>query len=126
MAFLLDTSALLWVLGDDPRLGPRTRSAMVDGADSVVSVVSSWEIVIKSTVGKLRPVPRLPAVLEERGIRRLAIEDRHLLALAELPLVHRDPFDRLLLAQAQVEGLTVITSDAVFAQYDVPVLDARS
>ncbi|MCO7220674.1 type II toxin-antitoxin system VapC family toxin [Klenkia sp. PcliD-1-E] len=60
------------------------------------------------------------------GVRRLPVEDLHLAALAELPSIHRDPFDRMLIAQARVEGLTVITSDAVFARYDVPVLDARS
>ena len=126
MAFLLDTTALLRAVVDDPRLGPTARAAMLDGADSVVSVVSSWEVVIKTTVGKLRPMPWLREVLEERRTRRLAMSDEHLVALADLPLVHRDPFDRLLIAQAQVETLTVITSDAVFRRYDVPVLDARS
>lgn len=126
MPVLLDTNALIWAVVDDRRLGPVARQALLDGGETVVSVVSLWEIVVKTTVGKLRPMPWLHDVLDERGVRRLAVEDRHLAALAGLPLVHRDPFDRMLIAQAQAEDLTVLTSDAVFVQYDVPVLDASS
>lgn len=123
---LLDTNALIWAVVDDVRLGPEARRVVGAGTDVVVSVVSLWEVVVKTSIGKLRPMPWLAGVVADRGVRRLGVDDRHLEALADLPLVHRDPFDRMLIAQAQVEGLTILTSDAAFGRYDVPLLDARS
>ena len=125
MPVLLDTNALLWTLDLDARLGRRAREA-AGGQGVVVSVVSLWEIQLKVAVGKLAQPVGLSAALGRSGVRRLAIEDSHLVGFSELPVVHRDPFDRMLIAQAQAEGLMILTSDAVFTRYDVQVLDARS
>ena len=86
---------------------------------------SGWEIAIKVSIGKLAALPGLPAVLAEAGVRRLGIEDEHLRRLESLPWHHRDPFDRLLIAQAQAEALTVLTADPAFGDYAVPARDAR-
>ncbi|CAN5156922.1 type II toxin-antitoxin system VapC family toxin [soil metagenome] len=126
MQLLLDTNALLWLLDGDDRIGASTRAA-VEGADALtVSVVSLWEIAIKVSIGKLAPIPGLHATIASLGFQRLPIADAHLVALEGLPHVHRDPFDRLLVGQALVERLTVLTTDRVLAQYSIPVLDARS
>ncbi len=125
MPILLDTNALLWSVDDDVRLGPRARRAIDDGREAVVSVVSLWEVAIKAAVGKLTPPPDLSGMVDRSGARRLAIEDAHLVRFTALPMIHRDPFDRMLIAQAQAEGLTIITSDEVFGRYGAAVLDAR-
>lgn len=125
MPLLLDTNALLWLLDDDERLGPRAR-AQVQAADLLaVSVASLWEIAIKVSLDKIAPIPGLHAAVRDLGFRRLEISDKHLDALAGLPFLHRDPFDRLLISQAMVERLTILTADRDFAGYDVSVADAR-
>lgn len=122
---LLDTNALLWLLDDDERLGPRAR-VRVQAADLLaVSVASLWEIAIKVSLDKIAPIPGLPAAVRDLGFRRLDIADEHLDVLAGLPHLHRDPFDRLLISQAVVERLTVLTADGDFARYEVSVLDAQ-
>jgi PIN domain nuclease of toxin-antitoxin system len=104
---LIDTHALLWWFADDPALGPRSRAAIADPRnETFVSALTLAEIPIK------------------QGMTGLALTPRHGRKLAELPLYHRDPFDRMLIAQALEEGLTVLTSDARFAEYGVPVLAA--
>jgi PIN domain nuclease of toxin-antitoxin system len=122
---LLDTNALLWLLAGDPRLGAQARREVEAAAELVVSSASLWEIAIKVSIGKLAALPGLPAVLAEAGVRRLGIEDEHLRRLESLPWHHRDPFDRLLIAQAQAEALTVLTADPAFGDYAVPARDAR-
>jgi PIN domain nuclease of toxin-antitoxin system len=122
---LLDTNALLWLLAGDPRLGAQARQQVDTAAELVVSAASLWEIAIKVSIGKLAALPGLPAVLAEAGVRRLGIEDEHLRRLESLPWHHRDPFDRLLIAQAQAEALTVLTADPAFGDYAVPARDAR-
>jgi PIN domain nuclease of toxin-antitoxin system len=119
---LLDTHVFLWWVGDVPRLEPGIR-ASIAGADAVfVSAASAWEIAIKQGLGKLR----IPAVIEEgieqSGFSPLPIEFRHAAAVAELPLHHGDPFDRMLIAQTRVEGVTLVTHDRQFGRYGVPVL----
>ena len=104
MRLLLDTNALLWLVAGDPRLGMQARREVEAAAGLVVSAASLWEIAIKVSLGKLAALPGLPAVLAEAGVRRLGIEDEHLRRLESLPWHHRDPFDRLLIAQAKVEG----------------------
>lgn len=126
MRLLLDTDALLWLLAGDERLGLTTRSHIEHAESLTVSVASLWEIAIKVSLGKLAPIPALHAAIRDLGFERLAITDAHLLALERLPLVHRDPFDRLLISQALVEGLSVATADGAFAGYAVSVVDARS
>ena len=125
MRLLLDTNALLWLLAGDPRLGAQARREVEAAAELVVSAASLWEIAIKVSIGKLAALPGLPAVLAEAGVRRLGIEDEHLRRLESLPWHHRDLFDRLLIAQAQAEALTVLTADPAFGDYAVPARDAR-
>ena len=122
---LLDTNALLWLVAGDTRLGLQARREVEVAAGLVVSAASLWEIAIKVSIGKLAALPGLPAVLAEAGVRRLGIEDEHLRRLESLPWHHRDPFDRLLIAQAQAEALTVLTADPAFGDYAVPARDAR-
>ncbi len=125
MSLLLDTNALLWLLDGDERLGVKARSA-VESADSlVVSVGSLWEIAIEISIGKLAPIPGLYAAVLDLGFERLAITDDHLADLETLPMRHRDPFDRLLICQTRIARLTILTADVVFADYGVPVVDAR-
>lgn len=91
-----------------------------------VSVGSLWEIAIKESLGKLRVPAALHTVIREMDLDRLEITDEHLAAVSRLPLHHRDPFDRLLICQASVERLAVVTADTAFRRYDVPLLDARA
>lgn len=127
MRLLLDTHALLWFLKDDGNLSPAART-VIEGPShlSCVSHATAWEVAIKVSLGKLRlPLPYedlFPRGLEARGFRLLAINPRHFHALLRLPRHHGDPFDRLLIAQAQVEGLTLVTRDGQFAPYGVPLL----
>ena len=130
MNLLLDTQTLLWWREGNRKLGPRTRQAIEGGAASVVvSVVTGWEIAIKSRSGRLRLSASIdvwmPAVLEGGRFDVLDIRMAHAIAVATLPPHHADPFDRLLIAQAQMEGFTIATSDGAFDDYDVKVLDAR-
>jgi PIN domain nuclease of toxin-antitoxin system len=131
MRALLDTSAWLWFTGRSERLGPRTRALLTDRSHEVhVSIASAWEIAIKGALGKIRGVGD-PAVFFRTRLRRqhfltLGITLDHVLAVAALPLHHRDPFDRLLVAQAQAESLVIITSDRDLSRYDVRVHDAGS
>ena len=112
-------------LAGAPGLGARARHEVEAAAELVVSAASLWEIAIKVSIGKLAALPGLPAVLAEAGVRRLGIEDEHLRRLESLPWHHRDPFDRLLIAQAQAEALTVLTADPAFGDYAAPARDAR-
>jgi PIN domain nuclease of toxin-antitoxin system len=119
---LLDTHALLWWLAGDP-LAPEAADAIADPAAlAVVSSASIWEISIKSAVGKLQVAePILPHV-EASGFEPLPISWAHAEVAGALPAHHRDPFDRMLVAQAQVERLTLVTRDQVFGSYEVGVL----
>ena len=123
MKLLLDTQALLWWLADSTRLGGVARAAIVDGNKTVfVSAASALEMEIKNALGKLRVPDNLEATLAKERFLELPIRITHTAALRRLPAIHRDPFDRLLVAQAQVEGLSVVTSDPVFGRYKVPVI----
>lgn len=131
MNLLLDTQALLWWRHGDRKLGRRAHGAIEAEANTVrVSAASVWEIAIKSRGGKLRlrdPLAAwLPETLAQRGFVALTVTIGHAVAVASLPDHHSDPFDRLLIAQAQMEGLTIVTSDAAFEDYDVKLLDARA
>jgi PIN domain nuclease of toxin-antitoxin system len=114
------------MVGDSGRLAPASRELLHDPAnDLFLSAASAWEIAIKVATGKLR-LSQPPAALITRWMAEvrtgaLPILHAHALRACELPLHHRDPFDRLLIAQAQIEGLTVLTADRQFASYDVPV-----
>jgi PIN domain nuclease of toxin-antitoxin system len=123
---LLDTHILLWRMQGFPRLGTEA-SERVDAADElVVSAVSFIEIGVKVAVGKLRMPAGLREYVMESGARILNLAPEHGLDIAELPLHHRDPFDRLLIAQARSEGLTIVTADPCFERYDVPLVRAAA
>jgi PIN domain nuclease of toxin-antitoxin system len=122
MRFLLDTHVLIWWLLGEPTLAIRAAAARAEGAQVHVSPVSVWEIGIKRALGKLDAPPDLSEVIGH--MRELPVTWRHASVAASLPPHHRDPFDRMLVAQAQVEGLTLVTSDERIGRYDVRVLDA--
>jgi PIN domain nuclease of toxin-antitoxin system len=119
---LLDTHVFLWWRVDDGRLGEPARSA-ISGADLVmVSAASAWEAAIKARLGRLELPERFEAGVLASGFERLPIGFSHAEAAAALPAHHRDPFDRMLLAQAMVEGLTLVSHDRRLEPYGVPVL----
>jgi PIN domain nuclease of toxin-antitoxin system len=123
VSLLLDTHALLWWLTDDPRLSAVAHDAIRDADDGVwTSVASIWEASIKSIAGRLDQTGDLLADCAASGVEELAVTGRHAIAAAALPLHHRDPFDRMLVAQAQLEGLRLVTRDPRIAQYDVVTL----
>ncbi|MBW2458791.1 MAG: type II toxin-antitoxin system VapC family toxin [Deltaproteobacteria bacterium] len=120
MNLLLDTHVLLWWLDDDPTLARRARQVIGDGANTAfVSVAALWEIRIKEALGKLALPDDFEQVLEREPFLVLDVKARHVHALKGLPMLHRDPFDRLLITQAQTERLTLVTRDPVIQRYDV-------
>lgn len=122
---LLDTSTLIWWEQNDPRLGGNARAA-IQNADAVyVSAASAWEISIKSALGKLQTTRRTSEAIADNGFDELPITVEHAEAEASLEPLHSDPFDRLIIAAADVEDLVIVTSDQQFAQYRVALLDAR-
>ena len=126
MRILLDTHPMLWWLADDPRLSDVAREILVNGRNQLVwSLASSWEIAIKVGIGRLRlarPLPELFAeIVSGQGVELLPITHDHCTVLGSLPLAHRDPFDRMLLAQARAEGLPILSADAKLSRYDVDV-----
>lgn len=122
---LLDTHAFLWWLADDPRLGEKARALIADPANEVfVSAASGWEAAIKAALGKLELPGPLDAAVEEEGFTHMPITFFHGEQAGSLPPHHRDPFDRMLVAQAQAEGLTVVTADPHIAVYGIRTLDA--
>jgi PIN domain nuclease of toxin-antitoxin system len=127
MRLLLDTHVFLWAAADDPRLTGDAREAITDRQnDLFLSVLSAWEIVIKHGLGRLElpqaPVSYVRSRMSMFGMSRLPMEFEHLAQVSELPRIHRDPFDRLLVAQAQTEGLSIVTGDENITRYDVAVV----
>ena len=122
MNLLLDTHILLWWLADSPRLSKRARRAIEESGAVFVSAVSAWEIELKRTRGLLRAPDNLEATLRARDLRPLSLTVAHAVAAGRLPLYHRDPFDRMLVAQASLESLTLLTVDKQQAAYGVPVI----
>jgi len=122
---LLDTHVVLWQLSGVQRLGGRASETIASAAELAFSVVSFAEIGVKAAIGKLAVPDDLHAHVVGTGLRVLGLSADHGLAVASLPLHHRDPFDRLLVAQARHEGLTLVTADTQLHAYDVPVIDPR-
>jgi PIN domain nuclease of toxin-antitoxin system len=124
MKILLDTCAFLWIITDDTNLSPRARELFSDPAhDIYLSVVSVWEIAIKNAIGRL-PLPKkpeqfIPAQRTRHGIASLALEEEDTLYLTRLPDLHRDPFDRMLISQAIVNGMAILTRDESITRYPV-------
>jgi PIN domain nuclease of toxin-antitoxin system len=122
---LLDTNALIWTLVRRERLSPIAIDAIEDESNDVfVSVVSAWEIEIKSAKGKLEAPSDLQGALGAQGFKSLAVTMAHAYAVESLPRHHRDPFDRMIVAQAHLEGMTIVTSDRDIRHYPVAVLEA--
>ena len=119
MRCLLDTQVMLWWLLDDPRLGAESRQLLAS-RPCLVSVASIWEVAIKHRIGKLEVSP---IVFRDQsiaaGANLLPVLDPHVIETAQLPMLHQDPFDRLLIAQARVEGLMAVSSDGQWSGYDV-------
>ncbi|MBT3198795.1 MAG: type II toxin-antitoxin system VapC family toxin [Phycisphaerales bacterium] len=123
MKFLLDTHVILWWLADDPALKPNARSAISDTTNLVyISAVSLWEIVIKQGLGKLQLPEDWAGALMREPFGQLSINFQHALTVGKLPAIHKDPFDRLLIAQCLDEDLTLVTHDATLQHYDLPIL----
>lgn len=122
---LLDTHVLLWSLDDSPRLGHRARARMTDAAAVFVSAASIWELSIKAATGKLVMPPDLEDAVETSGYRNVPITGRHAMACNIAVLPHRDPFDAMLVAQAEIERLTLLTADAKLLKALPDAVDAR-
>lgn len=125
MRLLLDTHVLLWWLADDRKLGKQARTLIAAADNSVyVSAASAWEISIKRALGKLKAPASLDSTIEEAGFEKLAIEFLHGERAGALPPLHNDPFDRMLMAQALMEELVLVTADKFFSAYGVQVVSA--
>lgn len=125
MRLLLDTHAFLWWLTDVARLPDPTRAAIASPHNEVfVSAVTGWEIAVKKARGKLTAPDNLSAMIAEKGFQHLHLTFHHAEQAGALPMHHRDPFDRFLIAQAQTEGLTLITRDARIRRYGIPTMTA--
>jgi len=122
---LLDTHVFLWWLADDPALAERARGALADpGNDVFVSAVSGWEISIKRALGKLEAPESLDEFVEAAGFLHLPVTFFHGEQAGQLPMHHRDPFDRMLIAQSQAEGMVLVTADERIRQYGIRTLRA--
>ena len=126
MMYLLDTHTLLWYLNDDQQLPLYAKKSIEDTAnDILISIASLWEIEIKASLGKLvlrASVEKIHAVATQQGMRILPISVEHLIQLRGLPFHHRDPFDRLLIAQAITEKADIISGDQFFPLYPVRIV----
>ena len=127
MRALLDTHTFLWWVLDIPRLSAESRAILEDGANELLfSAASAYEIALKARSGRLTlpdsPEAYVPDRLITNGFSRLPIDLAHALRAGTLPWIHRDPFDRLLVAQAQIEGLAILTADPVISRYDVETI----
>jgi PIN domain nuclease of toxin-antitoxin system len=124
VSLLLDTHVVLWWLADAPELPEVIKESLDHEPDVRVSDVTIWEIGIKQALGKITAPADLPERVRDSGFRELPIGFAHAIAAARLPPIHKDPFDRMLVAQARCEGLTLVTRDPFCQQYDVAVLSA--
>ena len=124
MKYLLDTCTFLWVAAGSPELSPRAREVFLDPRNErFVSIVSVWEILLKHSAGKL-PLPDAPEKFvrkarDRSGIGTLDLTEEAIFALRRLPAIHTDPFDRMLVCQAQVERMTILTRDPEIRRYPV-------
>jgi PIN domain nuclease of toxin-antitoxin system len=123
MSLLLDTHVLIW-WDEGRKLTAGARRAIKEADAVYVSAASAWEIAIKIGLGRLRPSRTVEQAAQESGFLELPVTFRHAERVAALPAHHRDPFDRLLIAQAGIEDLTLVTRNPVFARYEVDLLEA--
>jgi PIN domain nuclease of toxin-antitoxin system len=122
LRLLLDSHIFLWALMGDARLTARTRQAILDADDVYISAASVWELAIKAASGKLRMPKDIVEKARQSGYIPLPVTAVHAVAAAELPLHHRDPFDRMLVAQASLESLTLLTADPRLKLYSVGIM----
>ena len=123
MNLLLDTHILLWWLDDSRLLSQGYREAVEDTNNIiVVSAAVIWEMRIKQALGKLEISNDFLEVVKQEGFEMLSITADHAYAVGDLPPHHRDPFDRMIIAQSKLEGLTIVTQDRIFKKYDIPIL----
>lgn len=123
MRLLLDTHVLIW-WDEGARLSPGAGAAIREADQVYVSAVTGWEVAIKTALGRLQTSRTVTEAILETGFEELPVRLRHAQTLARLEAHHRDPFDRMLVAQALVEGLTLVTRDRAFAAYQVPQVRA--
>lgn len=126
MRLLLDTHVLHWFFYEPRRVRDKVAATLRDpDNDLYASAVSTWEIAIKAALGKIKAEPKdLAREIAATGMRELPITIAHTMAVRDLPSHHKDPFDRILIAQALNDGLTIVSADRIFAAYSVPVLSA--
>jgi PIN domain nuclease of toxin-antitoxin system len=122
VSLLLDTHVVLWWLADDPVLADDIKDRLDREPDAYVSAATIWEVAIKQAMGKLLEPAGLPERIQRSGFTPLPISFEHAIAAGRLPMIHRDPFDRMLVAQAQCENLTLVTRDENCRRYEVAVL----
>ena len=122
MRVLLDTHVFIWWRQDAPRLRAEARDAIARADLVYVSAASAWEAALKVALGKLRIPGPFEEAVSDSHFTKLPIDFDHAAAAAELPAHHTDPFDRMLIAQARLEGLTIVTHDRNFGPYDVPLI----
>jgi PIN domain nuclease of toxin-antitoxin system len=115
---------VLWWLADDRTLSAELKTAIDEEIDVFVSAATIWEVAIKQQLGKITAPSDLPERIRDSELANLPITSDHAIAAGRLPLIHRDPFDRMLVAQAQSERLTLVTRDRSLRQYEVPLLQA--
>ena len=124
---LLDTNTLLWWLDDNAKLGASARAAIADpGTEVFVSSASTWEISVKRASGKLEAPFDIASALERNHFLEIPIAVTHAVMAGDLPQHHKDPFDRILIAQARLEDMTLVTVDAEIAKYEVDLIDAST
>lgn len=131
MKVLLDTHIFLWMFLTPSRITANVKFLIKDTRNEIfLSSISSWEIAIKYSVGKLKlpdaPEIYVPERIKRANLQKLEISHEHTLAIANLPSIHKDPFDRLLITQANVENLTLLSADSVFNKYTVKLIDANT
>ena len=122
MKLLLDTHVVIWWLTDDPTLSGDIKDRLDHEPDVYVSAATIWEVAIKQAIGKLKEPADLPERIRDSGFRELAITSDHAIAAGRLPLLHRDPVDRVLVAQAGCENLTLVSRNAQMHKYEVSLL----
>jgi len=122
VSLLLDTHVVLWWLLDDTTLPEELKARLDDDPEVWVSAATVWEVGLKESIGKLQGPPDLLDEIAQSGFRRLPITFEHAVAVGRLPLLHRDPFDRMLVAQARCDGHTLVTRDPQIHRYEVDLL----
>ena len=122
MSLLLDTHVVLWWLTDNPALPEEVKKQLDQPPISTSVPPRYWEVALKQSIGKIIEPPDLPKIIKEAGLQHLSITADHVVVAGRLPLIHRDPFDHMLITQARCEGLTLTTHDPQIHRYDVDLL----